>query len=89
MTGMRRRLLLAAATTPVWLAACTTPPRAGNTAVDGADGKADRWSGRLSLRVDSEPAQSFAALFELSGAPGRGELKLSTPIGNTLGLLQW
>lgn len=86
VTGMRRSLLLAAAAAaPLWLAACATPSRPGGTSPTSEG----HWSGRLSLRVDSEPPQSFAALFELRGTPGRGELKLSTPIGNTLGLLQW
>ncbi len=47
------------------------------------------WTGRLSLRIDSEPAQSFAALFELTGAPEAGELTLTSPIGNTLAVLRW
>ncbi|MDA7415546.1 lipoprotein insertase outer membrane protein LolB [Xenophilus arseniciresistens] len=81
----RRRWLLAAASLPCLLAACGTSAPARKP--DAAEG--GYWSGRLSLRVDSEPPQSFAAVFELRGAPGRGELKLSTPIGNTLGLLQW
>ena len=85
MNGRRRGLLTAAMATPLWLAGCATPSRSSALLAAG-DG---HWSGRLSLRVDSEPPQSFAALFELRGAPGRGELKLSTPIGSTLGLLQW
>lgn len=79
---MRRRLLLGAGA--LWLGGCATRSPVGRPA-----GDAGRWSGRLSLRVDSEPAQSFSALFELRGAPGHGELKLSTPLGNTLGQLQW
>ncbi|VTU34824.1 outer membrane lipoprotein LolB [Variovorax sp. RA8] len=47
------------------------------------------WSGRLSLRVDSEPVQTFSALFELRGAPQTGELVLTSPIGNTLAQLHW
>jgi outer membrane lipoprotein LolB len=47
------------------------------------------WSGRLSLRVDSEPVQTFSALFELRGAPQAGELVLTSPIGNTLAQLHW
>lgn len=87
VSAARRRLLLAGAAASLWLAGCTTarsPGAAGAEAVEGG-----QWSGRLSLRIDSEPAQSFAALFELRGAPGQGELKLSTPIGSTLGVLQW
>ncbi|MDB5733123.1 MAG: putative lipoprotein [Variovorax sp.] len=47
------------------------------------------WSGRLSLRIDSEPVQSFAALFELRGTPRAGELTLSSPIGSTLAMMRW
>lgn len=82
---MKRRTALAAAAAavvPFLMAGCATPRPPG-----GAPG--GPWTGRLSLRVDSQPAQSFAALFELRGAPGRGELTLTSPIGSTLGVLQW
>ncbi|RYF74085.1 MAG: outer membrane lipoprotein LolB [Comamonadaceae bacterium] len=47
------------------------------------------WSGRLALRIDSDPPQSFSALFDLRGTPEAGELVLTTPIGSTLAVLQW
>lgn len=65
------------------LAGCATPagpPR-------GTEGGA--WSGRLSLRVEGDQNQSFAALFELRGAPEAGELVLTSPIGSTLAKLHW
>ncbi|WP_241027066.1 lipoprotein insertase outer membrane protein LolB [Variovorax sp. RKNM96] len=43
----------------------------------------------MSLRIDSEPVQTFAALFELRGSADNGELTLTTPIGNTLAQLHW
>lgn len=43
----------------------------------------------MSLRIDSEPVQTFSALFELRGSPDTGELTLTTPIGNTLAQLHW
>jgi outer membrane lipoprotein LolB len=52
-------------------------------------GSADAWSGRLSLRVDSEPAQTFSASFDLRGNPQAGELTLTSPIGSTLAQLHW
>ncbi len=84
---MKRRTALAAvaAVAPFFIAGCATPARPGDS-LDAQDGQ---WTGRLSLRVDSQPVQSFAALFELRGAPGRGELTLTSPIGSTLGVLQW
>ncbi|MFT4268664.1 MAG: lipoprotein insertase outer membrane protein LolB [Xenophilus sp.] len=72
----------AACLAPFVMAGCATPKVPG-------PGQADVWTGRLSLRVDSEPVQTFAALFELRGAPGAGELTLTSPIGSTLGVLSW
>ena len=68
------------------IAGCASP-----TGVKGQSGSQNStsWSGRLSLRIDSEPAQSFAALFDLRGTPEAGELSLTTPIGSTLAVLQW
>lgn len=56
---------------------------------EAATAEPQRWSGRLSLRIDSEPVQTFAALFELRGRPHAGELVLTTPIGSTLAKLRW
>ena len=50
---------------------------------------ADHWSGRLSLSVRSQPAQSFSAGFELNGHAEAGELLLSTPLGTTLAQARW
>ncbi|MEO7401913.1 MAG: outer membrane lipoprotein LolB [Polaromonas sp.] len=47
------------------------------------------WTGRLSLQIQSEPAQSFHAGFELRGKPERGELTLISPLGSILGVLRW
>lgn len=47
------------------------------------------WSGRIALQVEEELAQSFSALFELEGSEEQGELVLLSPLGNTLGKLQW
>lgn len=68
----------------LWLAGCAAPLAASGDAT-----RAQSWSGRLSLRVDSEPVQTFAALFDLRGTPERGTLTLTTPIGSTLAELQW
>ncbi|WP_423460237.1 hypothetical protein [Ottowia sp. VDI28] len=37
------------------------------------------WSGRLGLRVASEPPQSFSAGFSLNGNAQAGELSLTSP----------
>lgn len=84
---MRRRAALAAGTTALMvIAGCASPPIAGGRS--GAPAQA-AWSGRLALRIDSTPPQSFSALFDLRGAPQAGELALTTPIGSTIAVLQW
>ena len=64
------------------LAACATPPRPAKVGEDA-------WSGRLALQIDSTPPQSFSAAFDLRGAPAAGELRLSSPLGNTLATVVW
>ena len=76
MRWTRRGLLLASAAV---LAACATAPEPGQAT----------WSGRLALQVHSEPPQSFSAAFTLRGAPARGDLSLTTPLGSTLAYLAW
>ena len=69
----------------LWLAGCAQ--LSGGTAA--APGRSASWSGRMSLRIDSEPVQTFAALFELRGSAETGDLTLTTPIGSTLAQLHW
>lgn len=67
------------------LAGCTTP-------VAVAPGT-DRVSGRLSIQVEATPdqaAQRLSALFDLSGSPTEGALRLSsTALGTTLAEARW
>lgn len=63
------------------LAGCATPPPSSPEQA--------YWSGRLALRVDGEPPQSFSAGFELHGDASRGELQLLTPLGGTAALARW
>lgn len=67
------------------LGACAQPPRMAQPATP------DRttWNGRLALRIDAEPPQSFFAGFELRGHARAGELSLLSPLGSTLGRLEW
>jgi outer membrane lipoprotein LolB len=67
------------------LAACATAPKPP----EGATAEMGPWSGRLALTVQDKPGESFAAGFELKGNPRQGELELMSPLGGTLGLLQW
>jgi len=78
-----RRSVLAAGVAAMLLAAgCAQLP---STRPQGTDA----WSGRMSLRIDSQPVQTFSALFELRGSPESGELSLTSPIGSTLAQLHW
>ncbi|TAG35751.1 MAG: outer membrane lipoprotein LolB [Polaromonas sp.] len=53
------------------------------------DAEKKLWTGRISLQTQSDPPQAFFAGFELNGNPARGELLLTSPIGNVLGLMRW
>jgi len=64
------------------ITACATPQR---TAPPGEAA----WNGRLSVRVDSDPPQSFSAGFDLRGSPHTGELLLTSPLGTTLATVLW
>jgi outer membrane lipoprotein LolB len=50
---------------------------------------AGSWSGRLALRVDSQPPQAFSALFDLQGTAEAGELQLTSVLGQTLATVRW
>lgn len=67
------------------LAGCAQPPR---QPTDGST-PTQRWIGRLALKVESDPPQSFFSGFELSGRADRGELFLYSPLGNTVSSLSW
>ena len=46
-------------------------------------------SGRLSVRVESEPVRALSAAFELSGNAREGAMALTSPLGNTLAQARW
>jgi outer membrane lipoprotein LolB len=46
-------------------------------------------AGRLALHIASEPPQSMSGGFELQSQADSGELKLFSPLGNQLAVLQW
>jgi len=82
----RRTALLAGAVAVLSIAGCAT---SRDAAVPKAESAGGAWNGRLALRVEGDEKQSFSALFDLRGSPRAGELALTTPIGNTLAVLQW
>jgi len=61
-------------------AGCAAPPRPP---------AAQAWTGRLALTVEGRASQSFAAGFELKGAPEAGQLSLFSPLGSTIAVLAW
>lgn len=65
-----------------FMAGCALPAKTNDT-------DQPSWRGRLSLRIESDQVQSFAAGFELTGNAQAGELVLSTPLGSTLATLNW
>lgn len=81
---LHRIVLAACLLAALALTGCARPPSPplGET-------RSDFWTGRISLQVHSEPAQSFSASFELKGRPELGELTLISPLGNVLGVLRW
>jgi outer membrane lipoprotein LolB len=79
----RRGLLAAGAAALLVASGCAQLP--GQRPAQGSDS----WSGRMSLRIDSQPVQTFSALFDLRGSPDAGELSLTSPIGSTLAQLHW
>jgi outer membrane lipoprotein LolB len=68
------------------LAACATPPSLPTIAGQEA------LSGKLSVQVDptaDAPARLVSAAFDLRGSAERGELQLTSPLGNVLAQARW
>ena len=84
LRATRRRACLVAAgwVVALVLSACAAPRPPGAASEDA-------WSGRLALRLDSNPPQSFSAGFDLRGSPQAGELQLNSPLGTTLASVRW
>ena len=69
----------------LFIAGCAQNPLAPSPY--GAENQA--WRGRLALRIDSNPPQSFSASFDLIGQASNGELILYGPLGSTAAHLNW
>ena len=67
------------------LADCVTAPKSSGP----ADAQTGPWAGRLALKVQDRPSDSFSAGFELKGNARAGELTLYSPVGGTLAVLAW
>ena len=47
------------------------------------------YSGKISLKLESDPPTAWFASFELQGNEKIGSLSLASPIGTTIGNLRW
>lgn len=80
---MRRRRVLAGALLAGLLTGCATGPTLSPLDTES------HWSGRLALTVMAEPPQHFSALFELHGNVDAGEIRLTSPFGQLMGIARW
>ena len=83
MIAWRRRGIGMALAAALLMGCASPPPR------PAADGALRAWSGRLLLTVHGQPPQRASAGFDLRGAPQRGELLLSTPLGQLVARVHW
>ncbi|MBC7702621.1 MAG: outer membrane lipoprotein LolB [Rhodoferax sp.] len=67
------------------LAGCASPPPVIHTPGQPVT----QWGGRLALRIDADPVQSFSAAFELKGNAQAGQLSLYSPLGATIAQMAW
>lgn len=73
-----------------WLAVTASSLLLACASLTPPHGAGDRLlSGRLSVRVDSDPPRALSAAFELSGDAGTGALVLTSPLGSTLAQAHW
>lgn len=85
MTAVARVWWAALTITLLLLAACASPPRV----ITPPGQPVTQWNGRLALRIDADPVQSFSAGFELKGNAQAGELSLYSPLGATIAQMVW
>lgn len=71
------------------VAGCAYKKRVTSTNDVQNEVKTSFWAGRISLQIQSDPAQAFFAAFELKGQADNGELTLISPLGNILGVMRW
>lgn len=54
-----------------------------------SDAAAQRWQGRLLVKVADAPPSSFSSSFELQGTAQHGQLELTSPLGSILARIVW
>lgn len=70
------------------LAGCATPSRIAKP-LSAEQTNSPEWQGRMSVQVQGDNPTSMSASFSLRGDAKHGELDLYSPLGTTLGALQW
>ena len=70
------------------LAGCATPSRTTKS-FNAEQTNSPEWQGRISVQVLGDAPTSMSASFLLRGDAKNGELDLYSPLGTTLGALQW
>ena len=70
------------------LAGCATPNRTAKH-LSAEQANTPEWQGRISVQVQGDNPTSMSASFLLHGDAKNGELDLYSPLGTTLGALQW
>lgn len=83
MQSLRMRVSGLALLVALMLSGCATPSR---TSIQT---NAPEWQGRLSVQVLGDAPSAMSASFLLRGNAQNGELDLYSPLGITLGALQW
>ena len=84
-----RALLCSLLTAIFFIAGCAHKQGVADINDTQSEAKISFWAGRISLQIQSEPVQAFFAGFELKGQPDNGELTLTGPLGNILGIMRW
>jgi len=82
------RGLLVAVLMGLLLSGCATPNRT-DKAIANEQASSQEWQGRISVQVFGDAPTSMSASFLLRGDANNGELDLYSPLGNTVGALQW
>ena len=71
-----------------FLAGCATSNRTSKP-LSAEQASTTEWQGRISVQVKGDNPTSMSASFSLRGNSKHGELDLYSPLGTTLGALQW
>ena len=82
------RILWAILLMGLMLTGCATPSRPAPRA-ELQPIHATQWQGRISVNVQGDAPSSMSASFLLRGDANNGELDLYSPLGTTVGALQW